>query len=310
MRRGLTLIELVIVLAILALSAGAAAIATERVLYQKRSEVTTKTLDAFRRSLLGRYGHGESAGSLVTVSETPAIDGFIADMGRFPIAAGVDPAMQLAELWVRPSGVSPFGPKVAAGDPEVVLSCGWRGPYVDLPIGSNGLRDGFGNNMILLADDGSGGPRVATDGDAILGMTSLGSDGQIGVGDGELPLAEDTTLWLGGSASMYSADLSVRVVENGGIGGLVDPSQAGSLMVRLYLPDSNGELGFQQSAMVSTPASTTFSFPDVPIGKKILRAYWVNGAASQSATSPVTEIEIRRGGETNFQLVLPPLPIP
>lgn len=309
--RGLTLMELVVVLAILAATATAAAVATERVLLRKRNEITTNTLEAFRRSLLGSYGQAETVATVSSLSGSPTIDGFVADMGRLPVALGNDPSTQLAELWTQPTGVATYGVQTAAVDPEVTLSCGWRGPYLDLPIGGHRLVDGFGRNMIVLADDGTGAPQAAVDSQTILGLTSLGSDGQLGVMNHELPLAEDTTVWLGGSQTMFSSNLEVRVYEDGGGGTKITPSQVGSLSVRLYLPDpGTGGVGFQQSPIVTTPTSASFSFPAIPIGKRVLRAYWLSDDESSSVMSPVTPIEVRRSGETSYELLLPPLPVP
>jgi len=304
------LMELVVVLAILAAVTTAAVVATERVLIRKRGEITASTLDAFRRSLLGHYGQAETITTVSSAAQSPTIDGFIADLGRLPVAVGNDPSTQLAELWSNPAGVSPYGLKTALGDAEVMLSCGWRGPYLDLPIGGNRLIDGFGRDMLVLSADGTGNPQVATDGQTILGLTSLGSDGQVGIADAELPLAADTTVWLGHSPTMYASDLSVRVYESDGAGGRITPSQSGSLSVRLYLPDATtGEITFQQSPLLTTPATATFSFPAIPIGKKVLRAYWINDDATVSVNSPVTPIEVRRASQTNFELLLPPLPL-
>ena len=52
------------------------------------------------------------------------------------------------------------------------------------------------------------------------------------------------------------------------------------------------------------------AFTDVPIGPKVLRAYWSSDPAEGEETgtslkSPVTPIEIRRGGQTAWELVLP-----
>jgi len=301
--------ELVVVLAILAASATAAAVATERLLLHKRSEITAKTLDAFRRSLLGSYGQAETVTTISSNASAPTIDGFIADLGRLPVAVGNDPATQLAELWSNPAGVSAYGLKTAPGDPEVTLSCGWRGPYLELPIDGTRLLDGYGRDMAVLSADASGNPQVAADGQSVLGLTSFGSDGAAGVVNTELPLAEDSTVWLGGSTNAFLSDLTVRVFESDGSGGRIAPSQSGSLLVRLYLPDgATGDVGFRQSTMLSTPASATFTFAEIPIGPKVLRAYWASDDGTSSVNSTVVPIKVQRGGQTHFELLLPPLP--
>ncbi|MEL7264988.1 MAG: prepilin-type N-terminal cleavage/methylation domain-containing protein [Planctomycetota bacterium] len=311
-RSGLTLLELVVVLAILAATATAAAVATERILAQRRAEITTQTLDAFRRSVLGRFGRVETVPGITTNLDAPSGNGFIADMGHFPIATGSDASTQLSELWVQPAGVSPFGLKTAPGDPDVTLMCGWRGPYLDLPLDAVRLRDGYGRDLRVLSSDMSGSPIDAIDGAPVHGITSLGSDGEIGIVNSERPLAGDTTAWLGPPNRFHLENISVTVVESDGAGGTTPPSQTGSVLVRIYLPDgATGDVTFRQSSLFATSASAgnaSFVFADVPIGPKVLRAYWVSGDASQSVTSAVTTIDISRGGKTDFTLRLPPLP--
>jgi prepilin-type N-terminal cleavage/methylation domain-containing protein len=307
--QGLTLFELVVVLAILSAVTMAASVATDRVLMQKRHDVTQQTLDAFRRSVLGRFGHTESISTVSLAAQTPTIDGFIADVGRLPITVGTDPATQLVELWSNPLGLMPYGLKVAAGDPEVAISCGWRGPYLDLPSGAQGLRDGWGRNLLVLTRDSFGAPVAAGNGQPIWGVSSLGSDGAVGVVNAELPLAEDAAVWFGASLSQMQSDLVVRVFESDGAGGRTSLSQSGSVMVRLYLPDSaSGGLTFQQSPLLTTPAPITFTFPAVPIGPKVLRAYWVSDNSVAVKSTP-TPIDVRRAGQATFDLVLPTLPI-
>ncbi len=306
---GLTLFELVIVLAILAAMAAAASVATDRMLLRRRNEVTDNTLAAFRNSLLGRFGRVDQIAGISTAQSATEVDGFIADVGRLPVAVGADPELQLSELWVNPNGIETYGLKTAAGDPEVTLACGWRGPYLDLAIGSARLKDGYGRSLVVLAADATGIAKVAASGETIMGLSSLGSDGATGVTSTELPLGEDRTVWLGDSMTMIKSDLTVSVFESDGAGGRLSPTQSGSLMVRLYLPDaSNGGLTWQQSPVIATPGAAAFSFPDALIGKKVLRAYWVSDDASISVNSAVSPIEVRRNGETNFELLLPPLP--
>ncbi|MEM8669111.1 MAG: hypothetical protein AAGG48_16430 [Planctomycetota bacterium] len=316
-RHALTLMELVVVIAILAATATAAAVATERVLLKKRNEITAQTLTSFRRSVLGRFGHTETIASISTTADAPSVDGFIADMGRLPVAVGNDPSTQLAELFSNPLAVAPYGLKTFPGDTDVSLSCGWRGPYLDLPVGGTRLLDGYGRNMVLLSADAGGVPKVAVEGEAVFGMTSLGSDGQTGIVNSELPLAEDTTEWLGGAGELldlFTSDVTVTVVEDDGSGNRNSPIQAGSLFIRLYLPDgrigepTSGSLIFRQSTTFTTPNSITFEFEDVPIGPKVLRAYWVSNDSTE-VNSNVLPITVQRGGKTNFELVLPTLPL-
>lgn len=307
-KRGLTLLELVVVLAILAAIAAAASIATDRILARRRVEVTQQTISAFQRSVLGSFGGAETITSVSQPQAGSALEGFVADLGRVPVATGTDPELQLSELWSNPNGMEPYGRKSAPGDSEVFLNCGWRGPYVDMPIGATRLTDGWGRAMTVLSIDGTGAPKVALAGEPIFGLTSLGSDGLVGVTTTELPLAEDLTIWLGDQVSSpLHADVTVTVYQSDGSGGRGIPAGNGSLMVRLYLPNpATGGVTFLQSPVLNSPfaSAPSFAFADVPIGPRVVRAYW-QGASSTTLLSPVTPIEVRRGGQATWDLVLP-----
>src|SRR6478736_2391233 len=125
-RRGLTLLELVVVLAILAVLTTLAVKLTDSLLDQTQFETTQRTLDSIQSAVLGPRDQVETDGSR-------AVSGFVADTGRLPLAVGDDPATQLAELWANPRGLPAFGLAVAAADADIKLLTGWRGPYLRLP---------------------------------------------------------------------------------------------------------------------------------------------------------------------------------
>lgn len=306
--RGLTLFELVIVLAILAAVTASAAVATDRVLSRRRVEVTQRMLQAFRDSVLGDFGQAEPLPAVSADSGRGALDGFVADMGRLPLAVGADPQWQLAELWSNPRGLAPYGRKTAPGDPEVFLYCGWRGPYLDLPVGASGLRDGWGRPLLVLTRDDDGMPLPATEGSPISGLTSTGSDGHLGVVSHDLPLPEDLAVWLGDVASSPThADLTFTVLQYDENQEEVIPAGFGHVLVRLYLPDAaTGNVGYLQSSIASGPftAPPTFQFVDVPIGPKAVRAYWLGEGFSRLTSHPLS-IEVHRGGQTSWRLLLP-----
>src|SRR5439155_11783854 len=91
-RRGLTLVEMVVVLLILSLLTVAAVQSLSPVADQARYEATSHTLTQLNESMLGADGLRQSDG-------TPLVSGFVADVGRVPILQGADAETQLRELW-------------------------------------------------------------------------------------------------------------------------------------------------------------------------------------------------------------------
>lgn len=298
---GLTLMELAIVLAILAAMAAAAAVATEKIVSQRRFELTQATLDAARVAILGRH---EAA---TMQSETP-MAGFVADMGRPPLAAGENPATQAAELWSNSTGMIPFGLQTSLDDPEVSLACGWRGPYLRLPTGASGLMDGWGRPVLSIALV-SGVPTPAQNGQMIAGMTSLGSDGNVGTSalSGSVEWSADLNI---DTTAAVVAELQVRVWQRDATGDLVPPNGNGMLTVRLFTP--NGSTGAIAS-LVAAPTATapfatgpTVTFSQIPTGPKVLRAYFDQGGVVLK--SQPRSIEITRSGPSQWELVLSAAP--
>ena len=60
-----------------------------------------------------------------------------------------DTTVGLSELWLLPSGIAPFALIQSANDTDVVVPCGWRGPYLRLALGQTSIRDGWGNPLNL-----------------------------------------------------------------------------------------------------------------------------------------------------------------
>lgn len=166
-RGGLTLVELLVVLAILALMATVAITSTDLLMSQGRYEATVRTLTNVQEAVLGPSGVRQADGTLL-------ISGFVADVGRLPIATSNDPRLALSELW-DPDSLPQFAIRPAS-DPEVLVPCGWRGPYLRLPVGTADLRDGWGNPLVLLDESGNG----ATVGTPIHSVGSLGLDKAVG----------------------------------------------------------------------------------------------------------------------------------
>ncbi len=163
-RPGLTLVELLVVLVILAIMTTIAIQSTDMLVDQSRYDATQRTLQNIQDAIIGPANQRDSDGS-------QTITGFIADMGRLPqpvYAGGVLQGDSLRELWdntVIPVASSygvqsttvpiqslplPSSTKVLVNSSSAAISlqmpCGWRGPYLRFPSGSYGrLVDGWGN---------------------------------------------------------------------------------------------------------------------------------------------------------------------
>lgn len=199
---GLTLIELLVVVFLLGLLAQAAVLATAGALEEAQQQTTQQTLAQLEIALLGQPQRLDSLGR-------PNYGGFVADIGGLPMhrggGAGDTPeealAVAMRELWMRPESdpdglrdLHPFGLQDTDLDSEVLLACGWRGPYLRLGVGVAALRDGWGN--AYLPFDKNGVPSVL--GGEVAAVLSFGADVQA-AGDG------------------YSADLSLLVEATGAL---------------------------------------------------------------------------------------------
>jgi prepilin-type N-terminal cleavage/methylation domain-containing protein len=305
LRRGLTLLELVVVLAILAALTTVAAVATDNVISQGRFDLTQKTLENVRRSVIGPDGTDAAASS-------EALAGFVADTGRLPLAVGSDPSTQLAELWSNPAGLEPFGIKTSPSDPEVSLTCGWRGPYLRLPVGSESLVDGWGNPFEVMTFDGSEFIDAA-DGLPIYGIGSLGADGAVGsLGLDGPPLSEDLSLAFIDPVNLQSHwtnDVVITVRQRDASGDLVAPQGEGTLYVAMYTPNpTTGGLAQVSATPSVTPMTIpyTATFGDVPVGPKVVRAYQSLTEGGTRKSLPLT-IQVTRQGQSQWDLILPPM---
>ena len=134
--RGMTLVELLVVLAILAIMTTVAVTSSDVFLSQGRYDATIRTLTDIQEAVLGPPNARQSDGTLVSM-------GFVADVGRWPqftigdLPGGQSPVTGLIggpwELLNQPSGIAPFWsfqrqatrrswcPVAGAG-----RMCGWR----------------------------------------------------------------------------------------------------------------------------------------------------------------------------------------
>ena len=128
----MTLIELLIVMALMAGLATFALTSMDELSVRSRYDVTVKRMDIIRRLIMG---DGITAGR------------FVADMGRLPL--------NLRELWKNPEENASYGKTnwfLLANDDSYAtvtgsIYCGWNGPYLMRDTNETTLCDGFGSNF-------------------------------------------------------------------------------------------------------------------------------------------------------------------
>ncbi len=287
-RSGLTLIELLVVLLILAILTTVAIQSTAGLVDQARYEATQRTLQNVQEAIVGPGGQREPDGTLL-------ISGFVADVGRLPNAVGTDPATQLQELWANPSALAPFTLQAAPSDPQVVVPCGWRGPYLQLQPGSAQLYDGWGNSFALLQADAVTGVPV---GQPIPVVRSLGADNASG-GTGYAADADVLLLSTQAAAPVnrYQAVVTGTVYVLDAQGNRTNPDPAnGPITVRFFGPNplTGGVLETAVTVTPTTGVPVTYSF-NTTIGPRVVRAY--QGTATTQKKSTVTRLTVQPGGQ-------------
>ncbi|MEM9399243.1 MAG: prepilin-type N-terminal cleavage/methylation domain-containing protein, partial [Verrucomicrobiota bacterium] len=155
-KRGLTLVELLVVLSVVAVVSTVAMRSLVGQLDQTNYDANLSQLSEIEFAVLGD-------------EETAS---FVGDIGRLPQVIGTDPETQLAELWQIES-LSAYSINTPTGDSEIRLGTGWRGPYLNLGLTRTEITDGFGFDFVLT--------QTTIDMvDVITAVESLGLSGTVG----------------------------------------------------------------------------------------------------------------------------------
>jgi prepilin-type N-terminal cleavage/methylation domain-containing protein len=204
-RRGMTLIELLLVVFILATLAASASSLIDGAHEQARHDDNLVRRELLRRAIVGSDEQGAAA------------SGYVADVGALPPT--------LAHL-LQPIGVASHTIR------DFEVGSGWRGPYMrSTPRLSNGaleFPDGWGNPETTPGNFGWSVVGAGTD----LVVTSLGSDGQ----PGGVGYAADISMTIRRdehhvNLNDWSLDLHVRLTGS----GVADVTT--SLVLRAWVPD-------------------------------------------------------------------------
>jgi prepilin-type N-terminal cleavage/methylation domain-containing protein len=266
--RGFTLIEMLVVLAILAALSLVAVRSMTGLQDQGHFEQSQRVLSEVEGAIIGATSRW---------SEQAYAPGFLSDIGRLP-NAGTDPDRQLIELWQQPPGIQKNQLVQDQVDRDVWLAIGWRGPYLQLPLGGDSVRDGYGNVLKVQRDD--------TTNQRLWGVLAPGADAEPG-GQG------------------YAADLSMVLLDDahgvdrvearvaGTITVLTEMNPSWRLRVYAYVPDPNTGALLQPLPFADADPATAgpgpphvfhYVFPQTtPFtpGLRALRAYVFTPAAGQ-----------------------------
>lgn len=281
--RGLTLVELVVVLSILAVTTTVAVRSLGPIRERARFDATERALADLEIALLG---------------ELDAQTGFVADIGRLPLPpladqSAVEAVFEPRELWVLPSTASDTqtttmqqsAVHIASEDPAVAVATGWRGPYVTLPAGDASLRDGYGRPIVCRR-------KLAAVGGSLtyFALVSAGQDGVVGTSDAP---GDDRTIVLLDLAAPTPVDrvfaelvVTITAVAPTGVSPL-------TVNVTVYGPDPT--TGVARAWVPSPDTSTVGALPTSIVfprtvgltrGPKIVRAYVHTGPTSDPQSTP------------------------
>ena len=297
---GFTLIELVVVLAVMAVMAHLAVIQVSHLRQSKLRKAAERQFDELSRAVYSPGLAGEPA------------SGFLVDMGRLPRALPIDPdrsdsPLSLRELWERPDDVAPYavrratrenlarGVDGALADASVFVPCGWRGPYIHLPVHGTRLLDPWGN-AFETPDDAhfSRLTDISTNslsaGDAVELVRHFGSDGQPdGEADETVSENSDGALCLipsGGVASRLFVMTSF--VRSDGVESARDGT---TVTVRWYAPCGGTITG--GIARATTPAPGVVD--SIPPGDRFIRV------STLTQTGMVKRVSLLPGDNLHFE---------
>ena len=251
-RGGLSLLELIVALGILAALSTVAVRALDPLADQARYEVTLRVLDQLRVATIGDHAAKQTDGQRI-------ISGFLADTGTLPST--------LADLTALPAGIDAYSVQSFDSDrdsvDDVTISSGWNGPYVHLGAGQSSLVDGWGRSPLIDPDAGD------------FDFTSRGSDGDaIAPEDG---YRADLSVTIPSSDYTSSTVVFRLFAIDGTTGTRIDPAPTGIEQLGVLFYSVNGNGGTTGAIEeVTLPVAATGTF-------EVTRTNLVHGRAAARA---------------------------
>ena len=301
-KSGMTLIELVVVLALLAGLAAMALTSVSDLGIRSRYDETTTRMRLIRDAVVG---DGIEAGR------------FVRDMGRLPVVHTASDGIRLEELW-RDAGNLDYGPVTNSLDWPVAVSsgvydyvkiellCGWNGPYLMMSDPAEAESyDGFGNPWYV---------RGSSVGDIITNMWSLGADNATGGAtwydqdrlldlEAQLPTTKLTVV-VKGRDNTNVQDAVWLPVENAEGSTNAHPYQLDTLVVALFTPEvtQNQRLILRQ-VNDWTNVTASVSFDVMPTCGKVY-AYGTNIVSGLQVSGSEPELVTLNPGHNLITLYL------
>lgn len=300
---GFTLLELLLVVAILSSLALAATTFVENADDQERFEATRQRLEGIRRAVVG-YPNLNAGGEAV-------IGGFAADMGRLPknlnelfVGGYCSNSAYISQTDCQSNGATWMADPAfnvvgtcsdstqttknnceSGGAVWVESGAGWRGPYLSAMPESGGMiyRDGWGNggnapganfgwNVAVADIDGSATP---DDFDDTLTVRSTGSDGASGGGNyaADYPAPGVALVERRDHHIDLTGGIRVRLHNPGNGSGPALPSSDTNVCLRIYYA-GNGAI----SSVASDPLTLSAAVPVADgSGKEVTFTFPVTG---------------------------------
>lgn len=286
--QGFTLLELVVVLAILAIMTAIAIREVGSIQQGERYLASQKGLDALELAILGDPATRQAAAA-------GGGNGFVSDVGRLPqtVAYGVG-TNSLGELWtwsgatydIRPALLS-NGVAAAYEDSQVLVPCGWRGPYLRLARGDDTVRDGWGRPYVTPDASGYGRLRSLDDQPLVAGgqpirlIRHLGDNGTRDT----LDTGYDRDVALVLSNQTFAATLQGHVEVLGRDQAPAEIDAADTVSVRVFSPDPDqaGKITVWVTNMVFSQNPLVWEVPataGLTLGTRVVRAYFDDANAS------------------------------